>query len=269
MKKSIILTIATLLIAVISKSQINFESKYPIGMSNLKLCNLTTGGYKYYYYDKINNQIKMYNPNHTVFKTINVTPPPSGYIYASLQFVSDNLFNTDNLIEFHMGYSNSVTPFDVQKKIYNESNVLLFSSNTSSSGNGVEVINLNGSFKLKWPSKNGDSTNVYSLPGTLPCDVCGGPTSIVKSNTTTNTMPNAYPNPTSTQITIPYTLTNNDTKGKINIYDINGKILREYNVDNTFENLILDTQEFSAGTYYYNLTSNSGVSDAKKIIVIK
>ncbi len=131
-------------------------------------------------------------------------------------------------------------------------------------------FNISGSFKLKCKSINGDSTIIYSLSGSLPCDACGGPTSIVKNNsTTTNTLPNAYPNPTSTQITIPYTLTNSDTKGKINIYDINGKILREYNVDNTFEILILDTQEFSAGTYYYNLTSNSGVSDAKKIIVIK
>ena len=49
-------------------------------MSNLQLCNLTTGGYKYYYYDKLNNQIKIYDPNHSVFKTINV-PPPSGYNY--------------------------------------------------------------------------------------------------------------------------------------------------------------------------------------------
>ena len=53
MKKSIILTIATLLIAVISKSQINLETQYPIDMGNLQLCNLTTGSYKYYYYDKI------------------------------------------------------------------------------------------------------------------------------------------------------------------------------------------------------------------------
>lgn len=269
MKKSIILTIATLLIAVISKSQINLEAKYPAGMKNLQLCNLTTGGYKYYYYDKINNQIKMYNPNHSIFKTISVTLPPSGYNFSSLQFVSDNLFNTDNLIEFYIAYSYSVSPFNIQKKIYNESNVLLLSSNTTGNGAGAEVININGSFKLKLPTNNGDSSIVYSLPGTLPCDACGGPTSIVKNNTTTNTMPNAYPNPTSTQITIPYTLTNNDTKGKINIYDINGKILREYIVDNTFENIILDTQEFSAGTYYYNLTTNSGVSEAKKIIVIK
>ena len=132
-----------------------------------------------------------------------------------------------------------------------------------------DVINLNGSFKLRLPTINGDTTLIYSLPGSLPCDACGGPTSIVKNNSTTNTMPNAYPNPTSTQITIPYTLSSSDTKGKINIYDINGKIVKEYNVDNTFDNFILDTQEFSAGTYYYNLTTSSGVSDSKKIIVIK
>ena len=46
-------------------------------------------------------------------------------------------------------------------------------------------------------------------------------------------------------------------------------MIKEFKVDNKFETLILDTQEFTAGTYYYNLTTDNGVSSAKKIIVIK
>ena len=263
MKKTIISTIVILFITISVKSQITLETKYPIQPFKLKLCNLTNGGYKYYWLDQTNNQIKMYNSNHSIFKTINVTPPTTPYTYGGVNYISDNLFNSDNLVEFMIVYYQS--PSTYQSKLFNENNIILFSSNSSAG----ELLNISGNYKLKIPSTNADSTLIYSLPGSLPCEACGGPTSIVKNNTTTNTMPNAYPNPTSTQITIPYTLTNNDTKGKINIYDINGKIVKEYNVDNTFDNFILDTQEFSAGTYYYNLTTSSGVSDAKKIIVIK
>ncbi len=263
MKKTIISTIVILFITMTVKSQINLENKYPVAPFKLKLCNLTNGGYKYYWLDQTNNQIKMYNSNHSIFKTINVTPPTPPFTYGGLQYISDNLFNSDNLVEFMIVYYQS--PSTYQAKLYNETNSTLFSSNTSAG----ELLNISGNYKLKISSINGDSTYIYSLPGSLPCDACGGPTSIVKTNSTSTSMPNAYPNPTSTQITIPYTLTNNDTKGKINIYDINGKVVKEYNVDNSFDNLILDTQEFSAGTYYYNLTTNNGVSDAKKIIVIK
>jgi hypothetical protein len=264
MKKSIILTTIIILIALVSKSQITIENTYPNGYATLT--NLTNSGYKYYVFDKVANQIKIYNTNHSIFNTINLVQPTGTYKNSVVKYLSDNLFATDNLIEFAVIASNTVTPFDAKLIIYNENNnVLLTLNNTQKS----EILNINGSFKLNRASYPGDTSVIYSLPGTLPCDACGGPTGIIKNNSTTNTMPNAYPNPTSTQITIPYTLINSDTKGKINIYDITGKILREYNVDNTFENLILDTQEFSAGTYYYNLTSNSGVSDAKKIIVIK
>ena len=263
MKKSIISTIVILFITISVKSQITFENKYPIQPFKLKLCNLTNGGYKYYWLDQTTNQIKMYNANHTIFKTINVTPPTTPFVYNGLLFISDNLFNSDNLVEFVINYYKS--PSTYQSILFNENNINLFTSNSPAG----ELLNISGNYKWKLPSTTTDSTFIYGLPGSLPCEACGGPTSIVKNNTTTNTIPNAYPNPTSTQITIPYTLTNSDTKGKINIYDINGKIVKEYNVDNTFDNLILDTQEFSAGTYYYNLTTNSGVSDAKKIIVIK
>jgi len=264
MKKTIISTMMILLTTMSVKSQINLEHTYPVSPTKLRLCNLTNGGYKYYWLDQTNNQIKMYNSNHSIFKTINVTPPTTPFTYGGINYISDNLFNSDNLVEFMISYYNSGTS-SYQSKLFNESNSILFSSNTAAG----ELLNLTGNYKLKIGTINGDSTLIYSLPGSLPCDACGGPTSIVKNNSTTSTMPNAYPNPTSTQITIPYTLTNSDTKGKINIYDINGKIIKEYNIDSTFDNLILDTQEFSAGTYYYNLTTKSGVSDAKKIIVIK
>jgi hypothetical protein len=263
MKKTFILLVTTILLAFSTKGQINLENHY---VGTVRIANLSTAGYKFYNIDIASNVVKIYNIDHSIYQTITLPNPPVNQTYSGVYLLSDKLFDTDNLIEFVLLYKDSqLSNFTNYHKVINENGVILLQNNKIE----FEALNLSGTYKLRCMAPTYDSSFVYSLPGTLPCDACGGPTSIVKNNSSTNTMPNAYPNPTSTQITIPYKLTNSDTKGKINFYDINGKILREYNVDNTFENLILDTKEFSAGTYYYNLTSNSGKSDAKKIIVIK
>ncbi|MDF2451592.1 MAG: hypothetical protein K0S26_1096 [Bacteroidota bacterium] len=267
MKKVTAIALYILLISYSLKSQITLENVYTNG--DVKLCNLTTGGYKYYLLDKINNQIKMYNTSHSIFKTINIATPASGYTYTYVKLLSDNLFDTDNLIEFILICHNNAPPYDNPNKIYNENGTLLLQSYKQDE---FTVYNVGGSYKLKrYSSVSGgqDTSRIFSLPGTLPCDACGGPTSIVKNNATATAMPNAYPNPTSEQITIPYYLPNGERTGKVTIYDINGKSIREYSVDDTFSNLILDTKEFNAGTYYYNLTTADGVSDVKKIIVLK
>lgn len=269
MKTAIITILATILFALTSKSQISLENIYS-GKLTFRVANLSQSGFKYYILDQVNNQIAVYNTNHSIFNTINLPTIPN-YTCNAVFELSDNLFDTDNLLEYCASYVNSGgTP---KYFVISENGTIILSCGVRNYptvyniGNNVYKLATSVRYLNGTPSK--DSVSVYSLPGSRPCEACGGPTSIVKNNTTTNTMPNAYPNPTSTQITIPYTFTNNASKGKINIYDINGKIIREYSVDNTFDNLILDTQDFSAGTYYYNLTTNNGISDAKKIIVIK
>jgi hypothetical protein len=268
MKTTILISLATLSFSLSLKSQILLENLYT-NKSSFKIANLTQSGYKYYMLDVTNQQIVIYNTNHSVFNTITI-PTVTNYTCTNVFELSDNLFNSDNLMEYCASFKASSTINDYSAVISENGTTLL----NCGLRTDPSVFNIGGNiYKLQTVRVIGgtykDSVRIYSLPGSKPCDACGGPTSIVKNNSTTSTMPNAYPNPTSTQITIPYTLTNGDTKGKLNIYDINGKALREFSVDNAFDSIILDTQEFSAGTYYYNLTTNSGVSNAKKIIVIK
>jgi hypothetical protein len=264
--KTIISTIAFLFIAITSKSQIVLEQTYTNG--EMHLANLTQSGYKYYTLDRINYKIILYNTNHSIFQTINLTPPPTGYEYIlGYNSLSDNLFNADNLIEFVMTYRKTSSPYNTMGYVFDENNTVLLNI-----GRCIvpSIINVGGNYKLKTPRNPAqDTTLIYSLPGSLPCDPCGGPAGIIKNSNTSNTLPNAFPNPSSSQISIPYVFTNNETVGKICVYDVNGKMIKEFKVDNKFETLILDTQEFTAGTYYYNLTTDNGVSSAKKIIVIK
>ena len=268
MKTTILTTLTTLLFCLAVKSQISLENLYT-NKSSFKVANLTQSGYKYYMLDVVNQQIIIYNTNHSVFNTVTI-PTVTNYTCTNVFELSDNLFNSDNLIEYCASFKAS-SPANDYSAVISENGTTILNCGIRTD---PSVFNIGGNvYKLQTVRVTGgtykESVRIYSLPGSKPCDACGGPTNIMKNNTVTNTMPDAYPNPTNTQITIPYTLTNNEKKGKINIYDINGKILREYNVDNTFDNIILDTEEFNAGTYYYNLTTSSGVSDARKIIVIK
>lgn len=267
MKTSILATLVTLALTFNLKSQITLENVYSHG--DLKLCNLSSGGYKYYLLDKANNQIVMYDMNHSIYRTINVIPPAGSYTYTYVKFLSDKLFDTDNLIEFVIGYRNTSPPFDIPSKIYNENGSLLLQSYYQDE---FSVLNVGGIFKLKkysTVSGSSDSTKIYSLPGELPCDACGGTAGIVKSNYNSGLMDNPFPNPTNGQLTIPYHFSNGETRGKIVVYDVTGKEIYEFKVDNTFTNLIIDTQNFSSGTYYYKLKTSNGISDAKKIIVVK
>lgn len=268
MKKTIIANFI-LLLSLGLKAQMTLENVYNTPNSTgLHLYNLTNSGYKYCYYNMTSRQLKLYNTNHSIFNSITIPNTTGTYTIMAVTSdlpITDNLFNSDNLLEFTVRLDDgSGNP--VIYGVINENGSLIGGITPGISYPDFKIINISGLYKLK--IQHDDSCYIYSLPGSMPCDACGGPTGIIK-NSNSNSTPNAFPNPTSDQINIPYTFPNNEKTGKVIIYDINGKMIKEFKVDNTFDNLILDTQEFSAGTYYYNLTTNSGVSNAKKIIVIK
>ena len=272
MKK--ILLIALIAFVINIKAQLTLEHIYNLKPSSnpypgyLQLANLTSGGYKYYFKDS-SNAIKIYNLNHSLYKTINISVP-TGTEIEQIYYLSDQLFNTDTLIEFGFtNYNGSASVFSFG--VYNENNNALFYRPINA--NNFQVFNVGGNFKFSFKSVDPyfpDSIFIYALPGSLPCDACGGVyTGIQPVNNNKHKMPNPYPNPTGGQTTIPYTLPNNEKKGKITFYDMSGKQVKEFLVDDTFNNLIFQSGDLSAGTYYYQLTTNGGISESKKLIVVK
>ena len=49
-----------------------------------------------------------------------------------------------------------------------------------------------------------------------------------------------------------YHLPNGINEGEIVFYDINGKEIKRYRVDNTFNTLIINNSDLPAGTYLYH-----------------
>lgn len=287
MKKTIIITVVTLIFALTAKSQITLENNYVIptnsyrgGLTSIKL---DISGDKYLLYDYKAKQIKLYNLNHTIFKTINIPALPkyrtgNSDSIVSISYITENLFNSDNLIEF-VAYDGQfdtqlTTPYFGSMKVFNENGITIFSGDSlmpclkrdatyyGYEGKGDFIFNTTaGSKMILFSYKNNiPSQRVYSLPGILV-------TGIQKNNENyNNALP--FPNPTNNSITLPYKL-DSGKEGKLVINDINGKILFEYKIDTTFDNVLIDTNTMTAGNYFYSIYSSDKKVSTGKFIVTK
>jgi hypothetical protein len=87
------------------------------------------------------------------------------------------------------------------------------------------------------------------------------PTAYIKQN---------VPNPFDGTTTIGYYVPVNTATAIVNISDANGKFVRSVMLDSKGDGkLILKTEQFSSGTYFYSLVVNDRLIDSKKMIVAK
>lgn len=245
------------------KAQITLEHTYN-DASQIQLANLSISGDKYVIHDYPNNEVRLYNLNHSLWKTITI-PQYAGYDINGVFLVSEELFDTDNLVELWLNYNN-VNWSDWKGVIINENGVVIIDIGDFS---GYVAPDNNNNFKMLVKANNSTISKVYSLPGTLPCGACGG-LGVNKTPQAKQTkLSNPIPNPSSNQTKIEYELPAGVNKGSIEIYNTNGQLLNSYNVDRTFSSLILDNSELNSGVYYYQLKADGTEPTAKKMVIIK
>ena len=180
--KKLTFLFAVLLIVSISNAQITFECEYDTIQAPNVVWLIAIGDnyYRYFVRDNDNYQFKLYNLNHSLEKTISypaVSGFPNHYLSSLTDsydvpsaFITQSLFNTDNLIEFVIIYRDS--SFCKEKlRIYNEIGSILLEIDSSSSfyiasaGNNVYKLIV---FKTTSCPYKFLGTQIYSLPGTLP-----------------------------------------------------------------------------------------------------
>ena len=266
MKQIAFILIFLVALATGLKSQITYEHTYT-GVSAAYI-NLPVAGYKYYVMDVPNSQCKLYNNDHTLWKTINLSIPANYYL-CDIQFVSENLFNTDNSIEMlyvSCIYNTSQAYYTYDTRIASESGTLLLSV----PGGGYSYIYpaQTGSKLLVWeydfsvfPEKV--NTKVFSIPGQAATSINDSPAGNRFS------LRNAFPNPTSNTVTIPYNLPVNVNKAELKVYNVSGILVKSFIVDRTFDNIVIQTNDLADGMYLYRIESGEFKSQTYKLSVRK
>jgi hypothetical protein len=258
-------------------AQIILETSYPAASSKFYMVNLETSGTKYVYKNDAqgNRFLKFYNLDHSLWKTINcnVFPttqhcgnPNTQYFFDAL-YISENLFDCDNSIEFmYVSLSDCKWFTGVYKE---DGSALLFADSCAPiikinvPQQHRPIYNTIDGTKMILSHKNGRA-NVYALPCSLSTDIDDF---LVKKQDHSNFK--AYPNPSYYETTIEYMLPNGVDQAEFRIYDMNGAEISKHTVDNNFSNLLISNRDVTPGTYLYSLVVKGQVIETKKIILLK
>lgn len=222
--------------------------------------------------------IYFYNLDYSFWKAI-PCPAIPGYVgYFNLFhelgraigvfYPSETLFNTDPLLEIAVFYRQGLTG---KFLIINETGAIVDSilnatSIYCSSFRVYKVDTLGIGFQAVVPTLNG--IEVYNLPGTLPCNVCGNDLGLAENKI--NDIPTSVmPNPSSNEVKITFTLPGGVKQGELNLYNTNGQLLKSYKVDDRFGYILIDNSQLPPGMYYYNIVANGMASLSQKMVLVK
>jgi hypothetical protein len=283
--KNIFLLSLFIVFSVNIDGQITLDHSYA-GSNNMSLDKLSTSGYKYVKTDIPNHKVELYNTNHTLFKAITI--PATTLPLEEVQYVSEGLFDTDNMIEFAVIASNGG---HASFSVFKENGTLIFFRDSAYNGqaaqgyatksnnfNNYENVffdGLNTKLRLTIHGLNLSilaKNEIYALPGSIPCIECGSDTTIVAGIFSPGNQgfnnPIFYPNPVADQLKLRYTLPKNYKIAEIKIHDIEGKLLQEFKVTDTFDFIYL-TSNYNNGMYFYTLLVDEKTIKTEKIVLNK
>ncbi len=245
--------------------QIKLEHSYPNGKWQTSMVKLSNSGIKYQWVDVTTGQVKLYNLDHSLFKSMTF-PVLSGKTGVWVVYVSETTFDLDAEVEFMVYYQDDGNWINSVTKIINETGDIILdkASETpamNSYGDKIEAIfNTTGETKMILDNHSDNALKVYSLPGTLFA-------AAIKTIDYNNNFLEIYPNPAVNYIKLAYTLPTNIKVATVSVYDIKGNIVKSYTIDKNYKELLIDTQEFSNGTYLCQIYSNGiKMSDTKFIV---
>jgi hypothetical protein len=253
----------TLILSIYAgKAQINFETEY--GHSGT-FTKLALSGYKFYIMDVGLSQCRIYNTDHSLWKTIDLPIPKYNYLY-DIKFVSENLFTMDNkvcLAYIYYFYDEVTMVYSYTAKVLKEDGTELldipganYLSAFNLEENGTKMLAFVYDYALSYYPK----TRVYNLPGDLL-------SASDEEGISSFGLNNPFPNPAHEFTNVPYELPKDRFEGILTISDLNGRVIDTFRIDNNFKSLHLSTLNYKQGTYLYYITSGNYTSETKKLFV--
>lgn len=262
MKKIILLQLLTSAF-IFLQAQISLESTYNFSGTYTRLSN---SGYKFYLMDVGTSQCRIYNTNHTLWKTINLTVPAGNYLY-DIRYVSENLFTNDNslcLAYIYYSYNATGQYYTYNARIVKE--------------NGTELLSIPGCQYIYVHNLEGIGTKMiaycydYSVsPYTIQSKVYNLPGQLVYAPAEVSE-PNpaqalAFPNPAGDYTTITYFLPSGINSAELKLTDLRGITIRTWKVEAPSGSISLNTAGFPGGIYFYSLNAESYKSENFKLII--
>ncbi len=256
MKK--ILPVIFILLSVIVNGQITLEKTYDASGT---FVNLTNSGDKFYIMDVVNNQCRIYNTDHTLWKTINLPVPVNNYLY-DIRYVSENMFTLSNelcLAYVYYAYNTTSEYYTFNAKVIKDDGTVLltipgcqYMSAFTTENSAVKLLTYSYDYSIALYTI---TTRVYNLPGTI--------TSIEESEIPSGkiSLSPAFPNPASSFIKIPYLLPEGTASAILKISDSNGRLITTRQLLNTSDNITVQLNDYPSGIYIYSIepgTSPSG-----------
>jgi hypothetical protein len=112
---------------------------------------------------------------------------------------------------------------------------------------GVSLFKVNNQFKLSMYNYDNNTTEIYSLPGTMANVVpqIGG-----------NIFQSPYPNPANSTITLPYQLKQGEIS-TMRIYNMDGQLIETKQIDSAFDKILLNVSNYRRGMYIYEVNGES------------
>jgi len=227
----------------------------------------TDAGIHFYTLDGI--ILTIYNVDYSLYKKITLPALPTSqnasYSYAAPRYMSNNLFDNDNFIEFIMsvirdGNQNSL----VSTKLYDENLNVIKDFGDYNGCSSFNIVSDNNSSKLLvqrnetiYNSTTAKYTyswfqDVYSLPSKVINKVESIDLSSVNA---------AYPNPSKTIVNLTYSLEFGQT-ATMKIYNEKGQVFDQKQIDSHFDKISLNVDSYKSGIYFYEYNGKS-----KKFIV--
>lgn len=250
---------ASLIVANFAFGQLTLEHSF----TEERTLAYSTPSETYYVSKTVDNKLKIYNSNYTLYKTVNVPMPAN---YSVLSFASDNLdyiiskniFNTDSKFEFLIAvynYNNNSNSYETKLLLINEDGTLLkdFNPNPASISYAEKfeifhdsVLNVN---KLVVHNESYITTINYNpIPQT---DVYALPTSVLTTKEIqAGTKLSAFPIPTNKILNI---VNPGNGANKIQVYDTTGKLVVDKSFSTSENKISIDVENLPKGIYIYKV----------------
>jgi len=261
MKKALFFGLATLF-SFQMMAQVSLEHTYNYSATVVKF---ETIGYKYYLMDVPRAECRIYNMDHSLYKTISC-PVPSGCYVFDIKFLSEKTFDSDAGIEllysWYKYYSGS-DYYDYDSRIINE--------------DGTEIAQIDGAL-YNYINKTGEDTyhlfsycydfsvfpeiiwtKIFSLPGQ--------PVQAALMDENPDNFLKAFPNPAASNVKVEYRLPDQVESGILHLIDSKGSMVSQFKVDTHTHHLLLNVAGMKSGVYHYFIEYDNTRTPSKKLVI--